>query len=1498
MSYFPEEENFSLNQFQSVLGKGFEVKVKIDEITCQECSSSGGICGFHNTTQVCCETSLTGVKCSPKRQPSAVELHKLCGIPFICGDQSDLLYPFWIPGREECGHPDFKLSCYGGFAELNILSVKFRILEVNYTSRIIRLARSDYIGNLCPLYPSNAPFDQNVLLFAPNTELLTIYSNCQDFSFSTPVYDPTYFKELRCDGEDKISYYVTRNFSSPLLDGVRELLKILSVLCSNASIPVSGPALNTLQKFQTSDYLKKALEEGFELGVNRDCYMCIDSGGACGYNHNSSGFICYCNNGPHHLTCGSRKSSHGTVITILIGSASLAGVVLLVIFTLLLRKRKTSHEHRQQNLTLIPLKHYSYAQVKKITKSFAEVVGKGGFGTVYRGSLSDGHMVAVKVLKDSKGNGEDFINEVASMSKTSHVNIVSLLGFCSEGSKRAIIYEYLENGSLDQFISSKTSMNLDCMTMYGIALGVARGLEYLHYGCKTRIVHFDIKPQNVLLDENLCPRVSDFGLAKLCDKKESIMSLLETRGTIGYIAPEMISRVYGSVSHKSDVYSYGMLVLEMIGARNKPYTEHSGSNTSSMYFPEWIYKDLDEKGDYGKFCGNGFPNGEEEITKKMTLVGLWCIQSSPSDRPAMNRVVEMMEENLNALEVPPRPVLQQIPTGHLQESSTLSEDNSIYTGLYIFHECCIKKESSLVVTKCGNITAGFPFWGGNRRKHCGHPLLELSCNQNNSTSLFISDQEFYVLHVDQTSYTLTLAKPDLLDFFCSFTFTNTTLPSEIFEISSNYKSVTFYHHCKPHLPYLSKYTCPGIGPPITVSGNPEYHESCLASFATNVPKNFVLEEKKLNMSNLENVLRKGFEVKVKIDENACQECLSSHEHCGFTETFPFEVICKPHNSPTTSELELHRRCGGPFSCGDQSELFYPFWTSGREDCGHPGFKLDCSGGFAELSISSVKFRILQANYVSGIIRLARLNYISNDLCPQNPINAPFDETVLPFAPNTELLTLYYNCSRAFSEFVSTFVKELYCQDDDDRRNYYVTRHLSSPPPQGNSGLLNVFREFCSRNVSIPASRLALDALGTTPSTDNLKEALEEGFEVKANSDCRTCIDSKGACGYDQTSSRFVCYYIEGPQNPTRNKDVSKGAIAGIGAASFAILGVIFVVTCLSCLIRRRRKTSDDLKRKISNDLRRTTSDDSRQHYLKALIPLKHYSYVQVERITNSFAEVIGKGGFGTVYRGTLCDGRSVAVKILKESQGNGEDFINEVASMSKTSHVNIVTLLGFCSEGSKRAIIYEFMENGSLDKFISSKRSSNMNSRELYRIALGVARGLEYLHHGCRTRIVHFDIKPQNVLLDDNLCPKVSDFGLARLCEKKESILSLLDTRGARNKPSTEDSASNPSSIYFPEWIYKDLEKGDNGRLIKNDINSEEDEIAKKMTLVGLWCIQSSPSDRPPMDRVVEMMEGNLNALEVPPRPGFQIPAAPVQESSTMSEDISAYTGVCSINVA
>ncbi|CAH8357650.1 unnamed protein product [Eruca vesicaria subsp. sativa] len=322
---------------------------------------------------------------------------------------------------------------------------------------------------------------------------------------------------------------------------------------------------------------------------------------------------------------------------------------------------------------VIMLKHYSYARVKKMTNSFANALGKGGFGTVYKGKLSEGNQdVAVKILKESKGNGEEFINEVASMSRTSHVNIVSLLGFCYERNKRAIIYEFMPNRSLDKFISEHMSAKMEWEKLYNIALGIARGLEYLHNRCVSRIVHFDIKPQNILMDKDFCPKIADFGLAKLCKNKESIISMLDARGTAGYIAPEVFSKNFGVVSHKSDVY--GMVVLEMIGARNIETFQHSGSNNSSMYFPDWIYKDL-EREEIMKIFGDQITEEEEKIARKLVLVGLWCIQTNPARRPAMIKVIEMLEGSLEALELPPKHLLCLAGTT-VQETSEDSNDET------------------------------------------------------------------------------------------------------------------------------------------------------------------------------------------------------------------------------------------------------------------------------------------------------------------------------------------------------------------------------------------------------------------------------------------------------------------------------------------------------------------------------------------------------------------------------------------------------------------------------------------------------------------------------------------------------------------------------------------------------------------------------------------------------------------------------------------------------
>ncbi|AES62877.1 cysteine-rich RLK (receptor-like kinase) protein [Medicago truncatula] len=308
-------------------------------------------------------------------------------------------------------------------------------------------------------------------------------------------------------------------------------------------------------------------------------------------------------------------------------------------------------------------KRYTYAEIKKATNSFKYKLGQGGYGSVYKGKLQDGSLVAVKVLSESEGNGEEFINEVASISVTSHVNIVGLLGFYLEGSKRALIYDYMPNGSLEKFIYEnkdplKLNLQLSCKTVYNIAIGVARGLEYLHKGCNTKILHFDIKPHNILLDDDFCPKVSDFGLAKVCPRKESIISLLGARGTAGYIAPEVFSRNFGGVSHKSDVYSYGMMVLN----NNVVEVELS----SDIYFPQWIYKRLELNQEPSlRSIKNEF---DKNIVQKMIIVSLWCIQTDPSHRPAMSKVVDMMEGSLESLQIPPKPCLFTPPSSPSRSS--------------------------------------------------------------------------------------------------------------------------------------------------------------------------------------------------------------------------------------------------------------------------------------------------------------------------------------------------------------------------------------------------------------------------------------------------------------------------------------------------------------------------------------------------------------------------------------------------------------------------------------------------------------------------------------------------------------------------------------------------------------------------------------------------------------------------------------------------------------
>ncbi|XP_047982332.1 rust resistance kinase Lr10-like [Salvia hispanica] len=383
---------------------------------------------------------------------------------------------------------------------------------------------------------------------------------------------------------------------------------------------------------------------------------------ACGANCEALGKSCAPSNvSTTNVICVNRPlSDKEKRRKMLIAGATIGSFFLLAAITILVfviykiikdRENRKKVEGFLEDYRALKPTRFCYSDIRKITNQFSEKLGEGGYGVVYKGKLSTEISVAVKVLNNSKENGEEFVNEVKTIGRIHHVNVVRLVGFCAEGFRRVLVYEFLPNESLEKFIfqSESKRASLSWERLLEIALGIAKGVEYLHQGCDQQILHFDIKPHNILLDQNFSPKVSDFGLAKLCSKEQSAVTMTAARGTMGYIAPELLSRTFGRVSYKSDVYSFGMLLLEMVGGRKNVDLD---INNSKVYFPQWIYNHLNLGDEFWVHVEEG---EKGNIARKLTIVGLHCIQWYPADRPSMKAVVQMLEGDGTDLVMPPNP---------------------------------------------------------------------------------------------------------------------------------------------------------------------------------------------------------------------------------------------------------------------------------------------------------------------------------------------------------------------------------------------------------------------------------------------------------------------------------------------------------------------------------------------------------------------------------------------------------------------------------------------------------------------------------------------------------------------------------------------------------------------------------------------------------------------------------------------------------------------------
>uniref|UniRef100_A0ACD5UIM6 Uncharacterized protein n=1 Tax=Avena sativa TaxID=4498 RepID=A0ACD5UIM6_AVESA len=345
---------------------------------------------------------------------------------------------------------------------------------------------------------------------------------------------------------------------------------------------------------------------------------------------------------------------------IVIGVAIGAGLFALILLIMILRIKRKSSGHIPDGVRgFNGIIAFGFSDLQRATNKFTDKLGAGSFGAVFKGFIDESIAVAVKRLDGAYQGEKQFRAEVSSIGTIQHINLVKLVGFCCEGSKRLLVYEYMPNSSLDVHLFQINSTTLNWTARYQIALGVARGLAYLHESCRDCIIHCDIKPENILLDGSFTPKIADFGMAKLLGRGFSRV-ITTMRGTVGYLAPEWIAGV--AITPKVDVYSYGMVLLEIISGRRNACAPCSSCGNLDVYFPVHAAHKLLE-GEVGSLVDQmlhvDVNLDEAELACK---VACWCIQDDEFHRPTMGEVVQILEGRVE-IGMPPVPRLLQAMAG-------------------------------------------------------------------------------------------------------------------------------------------------------------------------------------------------------------------------------------------------------------------------------------------------------------------------------------------------------------------------------------------------------------------------------------------------------------------------------------------------------------------------------------------------------------------------------------------------------------------------------------------------------------------------------------------------------------------------------------------------------------------------------------------------------------------------------------------------------------------
>ncbi|XP_057791271.1 uncharacterized protein LOC131008406 [Salvia miltiorrhiza] len=1188
-----------------------------------------------------------------------------------------------------------------------------------------------------------------------------------------------------------------------------------------------------------------------------------------------------------------RRKGLAKMKIIYVAAASSFGMLILGLFLKMRCKREASRKTRE--LSELPL--FDLAAIAAATNNFSKenMIGEGGFGPVYKGILSAEQVIAVKRMSKNSGQGpEEFKNELILIAKLQHRNLVRILGCCIEGEEKMLIYEYMQNKSLDYFIFDQERRPLlTWPKRFDIIMGIARGMVYLHNDSRVKIIHRDLKASNILLDENLNAKISDFGLARMFEGDQSTARTKRVAGTYGYMAPEYAFD--GKFSVKSDIFSFGVVILEIVSGKKNTGFKHP-SCYQNLLEQAWLL--WQENRELEMMDTSYKSSYTEPQVKRCIQIGLLCVQNAADERPMMPSVVLMLSSEDTALPRPKKPgFFLQSRSSFLKRNDKLSSGTITMSDVearYRYFQSLLYNEQLGVEHQ-----STLPH-------QMEHPqLTQILCLLSIFKLCIAADTLFPNQTLPDGELLISPAKIFELGFFSPGKNTGRFLgiwykntPDIVVWVANRESPITGQHG---YLTITNNgsliLTSPQGTTPIWISSS---------SMAASTPVVQLLDSGNLLIVD-------------KLIPNSFSQA---------------SYIWQSFDYPGDTRLPGMKMVVGDTHTGDQAKYLTSWRTVDDPSVGEFSYRIE-NHGLSQLMLTKGAQRVYRTIFWGGHF-------------PEFP-NSPNQDWKTEFSSqggrlvsvsnpfsDSAIIRVTMNYSGVLEGYIMNDQKDhwnLMIASTDDLCNSYgrcghygICKINKMPvceclrgfkPRSEKEWRMYEWRNGCYRDPPLDCQK-GDDFL----KMEGIKFPDSLNFQLNANMssvECRRkCLSECNCTAYaDDPYSDYErnCLMWFGDLIDLRELSTESGAVPtvyirvpvtelehatdsnrkrtgqakrelkliGAAASGFGMLILGFAIGGFFLQIRHRRQAS----KKVRGGLE---------------LPL--FDLGTIATATNNFSteNMIGEGGFGPVYKGILSAEQVIAVKRMSRSSGQGpEEFRNEFILIAKLQHRNLVKILGCCIEGEEKMLIYEYMQNKSLDYFIfDQERRPLLTWPKRFDIIMGIARGMVYLHNDSRVKIIHRDLKTSNILLDENLNAKISDFGLARMIEGDQTTARTKRVVGTYGYMAPEyafdGKFSFKSDIFSFGVVILEIVSGKRNRGFKHPCcyqnlleqawllwqeNRELEMIdpsyknpcvepqVKRCIQIGLLCAQNAADERPMMPSVVLMLSSEDIVLPQPKKPGF-----------------------------